>query len=244
MDDKQAYKKTMASKLRRYGGLNARILANNVEGFVKAFPELKDDFNEALKGVDRAKCTKCEMTKRLKPLVNSVLELAGPGRDLSGISKLPPMAKTVLEGKVPEISEEDIKLPLFMRDDAPEELAKIGKARMRKLDPVEDANVVEKAPPVDSKGLETEKPVPVSDSPSMGCRPGCMDCVRKHVAQAIVLLGESRLGYPEHRWLAIGHLAEASEEALGVDEGLAKRIRDARLGVMDGFDMDLTIFLK
>jgi hypothetical protein len=37
--------------------------------------------------------------------------------------------------------------------------------------------------------------------------------VRKHLAQAVVLMRESRTGYPTHRWLAIAHLEEASAEA-------------------------------
>ncbi len=45
-------------------------------------------------------------------------------------------------------------------------------------------------------------------------RPACAHCARKHLAQALVLLNESRQGYPLHFWLAIGHLAEASDELI------------------------------
>ena len=41
----------------------------------------------------------------------------------------------------------------------------------------------------------------------------CMDCVEKHVAQAHILACESLMGYPEHRVLMCGHLAEAIDEA-------------------------------
>ena len=41
----------------------------------------------------------------------------------------------------------------------------------------------------------------------------CMDCVEKHVAQAYILACESQMGYPEHRVLMCGHLAEAVDEA-------------------------------
>lgn len=41
----------------------------------------------------------------------------------------------------------------------------------------------------------------------------CMDCVEKHVAQAHILACESHMGYPEHRILMCGHLAEAIDEA-------------------------------
>ena len=44
-------------------------------------------------------------------------------------------------------------------------------------------------------------------------RKPCIDCVEKHVAQAYILAQESEMGYPEHRILVCGHLAEAIEEA-------------------------------
>ena len=59
-------------------------------------------------------------------------------------------------------------------------------------------------------------------------RPTCTYCARKHIGQASVLLGESRLGYPEHVWLAIGHLAEASEELVVAHPALANEIRAHR----------------
>ena len=81
--------------------------------------------------------------------------------------------------------------------------------------------------------------MPPSDSGN-GPRPSCLDCARKHIAQAIILLGEARLGYPDHKWLAVGHLAEASEELLGDYPVLAADIRTARLLVMeDGAVPDL-----
>ena len=44
-------------------------------------------------------------------------------------------------------------------------------------------------------------------------RKPCIDCVEKHVAQAYILAQESEMGYPEHRILLCGHLAEAIDEA-------------------------------
>lgn len=64
-------------------------------------------------------------------------------------------------------------------------------------------------------------------------RESCAKCVLKHLAQASVLLDESLLGYPEHKWLAVGHLAEAESEALGLDEALANGIRQVRLDVIE-----------
>jgi hypothetical protein len=46
-----------------------------------------------------------------------------------------------------------------------------------------------------------------------GRRHNCLDCYRKHVAQAQVLLWESLKGYPLHVWIAVAHLEEAAEES-------------------------------
>lgn len=59
-------------------------------------------------------------------------------------------------------------------------------------------------------------------------RSTCMHCVLKHLSQAIILIHESEMGYPEHKWLAIGHLAEASDEALSERPELAREIRAIR----------------
>lgn len=63
-------------------------------------------------------------------------------------------------------------------------------------------------------------------------RKTCLDCYRKHVSQAIILLIESRLGYKEHLWLAIGHLAEAESEVLADYYDLAVKTRKERLKII------------
>lgn len=60
-----------------------------------------------------------------------------------------------------------------------------------------------------------------------------MTAFRKHISQAIVLLIESRLGYRDHLWLAIGHLAEAESEVLADYFDLAERTRTERLKIID-----------
>jgi hypothetical protein len=60
-------------------------------------------------------------------------------------------------------------------------------------------------------------------------RPSCLDCVRKHLAQALVLMSEVKKGYPEHFWLVIGHMAEAEDEMLEYSVDFANRIREERV---------------
>lgn len=77
-----------------------------------------------------------------------------------------------------------------------------------------------------------------------GLRPSCLLCVRKHISQAIVLLSESKKGYPEHRWIAMGHLAEAEDESMKEHAELANQIRDARLDIQNGKNVNLVSFYK
>ena len=59
----------------------------------------------------------------------------------------------------------------------------------------------------------------------------CLSCCKKHIAQAIVLLCESKKGYPLHKWLALGHLAEAEDETSCKYPAFANRIRKARIEI-------------
>lgn len=60
-------------------------------------------------------------------------------------------------------------------------------------------------------------------------RPSCLSCVKKHVAQAMILFSEAENGYPLHFWWALGHLAEAEAESIRDFPLLAQTIRKVRL---------------
>jgi len=62
----------------------------------------------------------------------------------------------------------------------------------------------------------------------MDVRKTCILCACKHLAQARALLLETRKGYPEHYWFALGHLAEAEDELMLEHPDLAGRIRNHR----------------
>jgi len=61
----------------------------------------------------------------------------------------------------------------------------------------------------------------------------CLFCALKHLSQALILIQESRQGYPLHRWLAVGHMAEASDELLDGYPELANHIRKVRVRYTD-----------
>jgi hypothetical protein len=68
----------------------------------------------------------------------------------------------------------------------------------------------------------------------------CRQCYMKHLSQAIILLGEVLQGYDGdehlHKWLAIGHLAEAGDEISGIDVLRANNVRLIRLDIMASID--------
>ena len=66
------------------------------------------------------------------------------------------------------------------------------------------------------------------DTTVASARPSCPACARKHLGQAIVLLQESVQGYPEHRWIAMGHIAEAEAEIQGYSPEIADALRNIR----------------
>lgn len=63
-------------------------------------------------------------------------------------------------------------------------------------------------------------------------RDSCIDCVCKHLSQALVLMQEVHQGYPRHHWIAVGHLGEAADEAIKEFPKLAAEIREHRIKYM------------
>ena len=70
-------------------------------------------------------------------------------------------------------------------------------------------------------------------------REPCLDCVRKHLSQALVVMGEVHQGYPEHKWVVVGHLGEAADECIRDYPELAAEIRRHRLAYMK--DVNYTV---
>ena len=59
-------------------------------------------------------------------------------------------------------------------------------------------------------------------------REPCIACVMKHLAQARAIAAETCKGYPLHFFFALGHLAEAEDEALHEYPAVTDMIRHAR----------------
>lgn len=72
-------------------------------------------------------------------------------------------------------------------------------------------------------------------------RNSCLLCVKKHIAQAIILLDEctKEVGYTSHRWLAVGHLSEAESETLKNHPEITVIIRKYKKRVEKGENPEL-----
>jgi hypothetical protein len=82
-------------------------------------------------------------------------------------------------------------------------------------------------------GKQTWDWLNISSDVKKTVRDTCLQCVAKHLGQANVLLKETCKGYPEHYFIAIGHLAEAEDECVMKYPGLAAFLRDLRLQIED-----------
>ena len=63
--------------------------------------------------------------------------------------------------------------------------------------------------------------------------PTCLDCYRKHIGTANAYENESPLGYPSHKWLAIGEICAAEHEVLKKYPELAEITRNYRKEFME-----------
>ena len=203
------YERKSMRRLAVTGGLDHRDVLKDIPLFQEVFPEVADELEQANEEIMTANCSNCAARRKLRPIIRRMSSLA-KDRDISRLSAV--LDKDKLAALAGLVQVKPSKPPKQLE---PESGYKESESSM---DPLDAAS---------------------PDFAVPGIRPACMDCVNKHIAQAIILLQESKLGYPRHRWLAVGHLAEASEEALGANPILAAEIRSARLTVMAGGDPPL-----
>ena len=70
-------------------------------------------------------------------------------------------------------------------------------------------------------------------------RPSCLQCARKHIAEAEVLMREAIMGYAEHAWYAVGHLSQAEAELIEDYIDMAHIIRAERINYIEGLEYKL-----
>lgn len=69
----------------------------------------------------------------------------------------------------------------------------------------------------------------------------CLFCASKHLSQAYITAVEALQGYTMHRWLAVGHLAEAERETINEFKSFSDKIRDLRARMMGQNDEGWTL---
>lgn len=74
-------------------------------------------------------------------------------------------------------------------------------------------------------------------------REACIECVLKHIGQAAVLMHETVKGYDYHFVYAVGHLAEAEDEAATYPE-IRDMIYNLRQSYMKDEDVDIDTLAK
>ena len=65
----------------------------------------------------------------------------------------------------------------------------------------------------------------------------CESCVIKHLSQCLVLIVEYKMGYEEHYYYIIGHMAEAERESFQKYPLIANSIRALRNDFLANRDM-------
>ena len=60
-------------------------------------------------------------------------------------------------------------------------------------------------------------------------RKSCVDCVRRHLGSAAIVIKEMAMGYPHYDIYAIGELEHAADESLALHRDLALVIREHRI---------------
>ena len=72
----------------------------------------------------------------------------------------------------------------------------------------------------------------------------CMDCVRKHIGDAMAALHEMEFGYPNRRYMAIGELSHACKESARLYKPFADQIRLAYVRIARSFEEACTVDLE
>ena len=220
----------MRNMISRTGGISGRMIWDHAAEFLHAYPELKNKMAEVQAVIDKQKCKGCALNSRTKPLAETLLALPPKeDRDFSKLSAiLSESALTRLRTGQP--------LPLDGIKMAPDKNAK--QLLPLRAEPLAEPHKLVWIKPGEKELMGGQvapgpgAPKGIVEKLHTAMRPACFDCCRKHLAQAIVLLTESKQGYPAHRWLSVGHLAEAAEEIMEKDVGMADSIRAERLAVM------------
>jgi hypothetical protein len=183
---------------------------NHKAAVLQVYPELADTYAKVESAISKASCKGCERNRQLALIATAASLCAQKDKTAGTVRDMGPLAGLFPEGALsflttPSVPKGGAHLPLITR--STEHLQGMAHARMRARTAADGGA----PPPKATRRLSPEHAKAIGVGPE-GKRNTCLNCYRKHVAQAQVLLWESLKGYPSHIWLAVAHLEEACEE--------------------------------
>jgi len=228
MDRKHAILEARKMRLQQTGGISPKIALEKKEAFLKTYPELTETYAKAEEHMN-PNCSGCEKSKRGRIVLKALLAMEYDGRDLSALAEFLPdeSINWLKKGQVePPKQEPEPKKEESVPESSPEPAPK----------PIQEKKTEDN---YSSESNHSSEPKPEEPQEEV-VRDGCMDCVKKHLSQAIILMQEVLQGYSGdenmHKWLVVGHLSEAADEALEEDPKLANEIRKLRLKIMGQYN--------
>lgn len=175
------YKASVAGRLKLTGGLSGSLVLDNKKAFVSVYPELQAPIEDVQNTIDKENCKGCARNKYTQRLLDE-LALMPKDRDITPLEPL---------------------------------IAKYSYAKSWLTGASFEVDISQiQIPPMFVKKqipLRTTPLASVMESEYTPDRKQCIDCAKKHVAQALVLLREAEKGYPDHVELAYQHLQKAEK---------------------------------
>jgi hypothetical protein len=215
------------ANLKSTAGLNGPRVWDFRDKVLAVFPELSPLIKNTADEIEKEQCKGCALNRKMTPILTEIVKLCeADHRDVSKLADVfGEFSMQFLTG-VKVVSEADIGVPGNYKKRA---VPKRTPAAAQPHAPEPAADTVSTAPPFDA------------ESPAGVPRQGCALCCRKHLGQAVILLKECLQGYsPDEGFLhmsyALGHLAEAADEIVANNTGLAARIRAVRNSLMSAED--------
>lgn len=194
--------------------LQGRIPPDKVKDIDKHYKEILNIYPELNMYLEYSSskvkegCSSCNKNGFLFNAINMMVQLGGVGRNLSGFDKI--FGRIFTE----KLSEKETE---------------------KQFDITKHTKMLIEMSEKQDKSEPTATTTDLAPQPfkGKGGKQSCKNCVLKHLSQALINHQESINGYPLHKWVAVGHLAEAESESIDSFAEFTKQIRKNRIDYME-----------